>query len=112
MKNGVPPGRLDNAYEEQQCSDSPPEPTLVRRAASYSDFYHVVRAQLVKDGQLRCKKKPGKKNTSWEALALQTEKSHNSTPRSPAIRGTEDDDELLKDAQQEYMYEAGLPQFL
>ncbi|KAG6014081.1 hypothetical protein E4U43_006955 [Claviceps pusilla] len=103
VKNGVPAGRLDNVYEEQQCSDSPPEPTLVRRAASYSDFYHVVRAQLVKDGQLRRKKKPGKKNTSWEALELQTEKSHNPTPRSPAIRDAEDDDELLKDAQQEYM---------
>ncbi|KAG5985170.1 hypothetical protein E4U55_000806 [Claviceps digitariae] len=103
VKNGAPVGRLDNVYEERQCPDSPPEPTLPRRAASYSDFYHVVRAQLVKDGQLRRKKKLGKKSRSWDALALQVEESHNSISRSPAFREAEIDDELLKDAQQDYM---------
>ncbi|KAG6037010.1 hypothetical protein E4U41_005346 [Claviceps citrina] len=102
--NEAQSNRLDNIYEERQDSDSPPEPTLARRAASYSDFYHVVRAQLVKDGQLRRKKKPEKKNRAWEALALQAGNVHDPTSRSPALRETEiDNDKLLKDAQQEYM---------
>ncbi|KAG6011055.1 hypothetical protein E4U21_000086 [Claviceps maximensis] len=103
-KTGAQADRLDNVYEEGKYSYSPPEPTLSRRAASYSDFYHVVRAQLIKDGQLRRKKKPGKKDRSWEALTLQTENPNNPTsPRSPTLGETKIDDELLKDAQQEYM---------
>jgi hypothetical protein len=61
---------LENVFEEPEDTNTPPEPTIIRRAASYSDFYHVVRAQLTKDGQLRRKKKPSKKDRAWEALML------------------------------------------
>lgn len=62
----------------------------------------------MKDGRLRHKKKPERKNRTREALSLQAEEAHNPTFRIPALRETEFDDKLLKDAQQEYMYEPGL----
>lgn len=107
MKGEIQTGRLDNVYEESDDSDSPPEPTLTRRAASYSDFYHVARAQLAKDGQLRRKKKPGKKDRTWEALALQAEKNLDSAFRVPDLHGNEIDHKLLEDSQQDYLYEPG-----
>ncbi|KAG6264179.1 hypothetical protein E4U48_006352 [Claviceps purpurea] len=103
VKNQAQVERLDNVSEEREGSDSPPEPTRARRAASYSDFYHVVRAQLVKDGQWKSKKKTGKKNRSWEALAIQTEKDDDRNLLSSAPGEIDIDDEMLKDAQQEYM---------
>ncbi|GAB0134637.1 hypothetical protein EsDP_00002999 [Epichloe bromicola] len=103
VKGEIQTSRLDNVYEESDDSDSPPEPTLTRRAASYSDFYHVVRAQLAKDGQLRRKKKPGKKDRTWEALALQAEKDLDLTFRVPDLHETEIDHKLLEDSQQDYL---------
>lgn len=56
-------------YEEIENTNTPPEPTLIRRAASYSDFYRVVRAQLHKD-EAHKRKKAAKTERQWEALAL------------------------------------------
>ena len=50
-------------------AEGPPEPTLTKRAASYSDFYRVVRAQLAKDGRAR-KTQAGARGRSREALML------------------------------------------
>ncbi|OAQ92801.1 golgi complex component Cog3 [Purpureocillium lilacinum] len=67
------PKPLENVYEELEDKNTPPEPTLTRRAASYSDFYHVVKAQLAKDRQARKPKKGSRKDRSWEALAVSRE---------------------------------------
>lgn len=42
---------------------------MIRRAASYSDFYRVVRAQLSKD-EAHKKKQTAKKDRQWDALML------------------------------------------
>ncbi|KAJ6441155.1 Sec34-like family protein [Purpureocillium lavendulum] len=73
------PKPLENVYEELEDKNTPPEPTLVKRAASYSDFYHVVTAQLAKDRQARRARKGCTRNRAWEALTLCAE--------APATRG-------------------------
>ncbi|KJZ76785.1 hypothetical protein HIM_03662 [Hirsutella minnesotensis 3608] len=97
---------LENAFEDIESSDTPPEPTLTRRAASYSDFYHVVKAQLAKDGGKRKKKKSGRKNDrGLDALWLACEDKgvlerdqSGSLLSSPTF-----EDELLGASQQEYL---------
>lgn len=61
---------LQDVYEELDPPSTPPEPEVIRRAASYSDFYHVFRAQLDSDGQLKRGKRSFLKNRSLEALML------------------------------------------
>jgi hypothetical protein len=45
----VKPNPLVALFEEPPAPKGPPEATVARRAKSYTDFYHVVRAQLTKD---------------------------------------------------------------
>lgn len=63
------PEALENVYEDIENTNTPPEPTIVRRAASYSDFYHVVKAQIDKDEALR-RKRIARKERQWEGLDL------------------------------------------
>ncbi|KAK4192187.1 putative conserved oligomeric Golgi complex component 3 [Podospora australis] len=60
-------------FEDHEDNNSPPEPTLSRRAKSYSDFYEIVKAQLGStDQQQQQLKKRRRKRTDrkWEALAV------------------------------------------
>lgn len=54
-------GRADplaGLFEETTLVKSPPMATVARRAKSYSDFYRVARAQLLKDSRnIRTKEK-------------------------------------------------------
>ncbi|KID92431.1 Sec34-like protein [Metarhizium guizhouense ARSEF 977] len=95
--------RLDHVFEELEDTNTPPEPTIIRRAASYTDFYYVVRAQLTKDGQRRRKKKPDKKNRAWEALLLRGEDDadRNYSASEPLDQAFER--QLLEESQQEYL---------
>ncbi|TWU78187.1 hypothetical protein ED733_007758 [Metarhizium rileyi] len=95
--------RLDNVFERPEDTDSPPEPTVVRRAASYSDFYQVVRAQLTKDGHLRRKKKPGKRDRAWEALLLRVGDSADREYSAPEPLDNASERQLLVESQQEYL---------
>lgn len=63
---------LKDVFEDLNDRNTPPEPTVIRRAASYSDFYHVVRSQISKDAaQRRRQRKVDRKDRGWEALMLQ-----------------------------------------
>ncbi|KAK2590743.1 Golgi transport complex subunit 3 [Conoideocrella luteorostrata] len=105
VTSNVQTERLDSVFEEPDDANNPPEPTIVRRAASYSDFYHVVRAQLAKEGTSNRKKKSSKKERSWEALALQGEENPATKSLVADSGGNENelDNQLLEDAQQEYL---------
>lgn len=96
---------LENAYENIDDTVTPPEPTLTRRAASCSDFYRVVTAQLAKDGGAQRKKTPGSiKDRSWEALTLCAQTSvieaHDRSDPVPT-------DLAFAASQQEYLYDSG-----
>jgi conserved oligomeric Golgi complex subunit 3 len=43
---------LEGLFEETTRIKSPPKATVARRAKSYSDFYRVARAQLLKDSKI------------------------------------------------------------
>ncbi|KAI6779984.1 Conserved oligomeric Golgi complex subunit-like protein [Emericellopsis cladophorae] len=95
--------KLENVYEDIENTNTPPEPTLTRRAASYSDFYHVVKAQLSKDVSLKKKKAP-KKNRRWESLAL----CENSVARLHQNQGLDLyqpalEEKLLQASQEDYL---------
>lgn len=99
-----PVERLDNVFEELEDTNDPPEPTIVRRAASYSDFYHVVQAQLAKDGQLRRKKRPTKTDRTWEALMLKAGDEVDQRYKVPEPLDEAFENQLIEDSQQEYLY--------
>lgn len=93
---------LENVYEEVELAQGPPEPEVLRRAASYSDFYHVVRAQLHKDNRRR--RKTVKKDRAWEALLLSEQADESRyAQHKPALVPTWPQTELLDTSQQEYM---------
>ncbi|KAH8196663.1 hypothetical protein TruAng_009187 [Truncatella angustata] len=92
---------LGNLYDEADASNDPPEATLTRRAKSYSDFYHVVRAQLSKDAKRRRKKRRDDRDRSFEALSLV--KPEDDTNRRINAPDTPIDDQLLEASQQEYL---------
>ncbi|KHO01012.1 Sec34-like family protein [Metarhizium album ARSEF 1941] len=96
-------GRLENVFEEPEDSDTPPEPTVIRRAASYTDFYHVFRAQLTKDGQLRRKKKPDKKDKAWEVLLLAGGDEPDQKYSTPEPLDQAFEKRLLEESQLEYL---------
>ncbi|EQL01982.1 Sec34-like family protein [Ophiocordyceps sinensis CO18] len=99
-------GPLENVYEEIEDSNTPPEPTLTRRAASYSDFYRVVKAQLAKDGGAKRKKTPSsKRDRGWEALTLCAETSVVAAPDGPdaMLADLAVEDEMLEASQQDYL---------
>lgn len=91
--------QLENVYEEIENTNTPPEPSVPRRAASYSDFYHVVRAQISRDSAAK-RRKPSKKDRQWEALNLPAEASK---PRGRESEG----DRLLEAALDEQLLDAG-----
>lgn len=92
---------LDDLYEEEPYSNSPPEPTIVRRAKSYSSFYDAARSHPSQNGA-KSRRKKRRKDPKWEALDV-------GRPESPYRLNHESllgslSDELLDASQQEYMY--------
>lgn len=85
-------------YEEIENTNTPPEPSVPRRAASYSDFYHVARAQISRDSATK-RRKPSKRDRQWEALMLPLEASK---PRERESGG----DKLLEPALDEQLLDA------
>lgn len=96
--------RIDNVFEEPEDEKSIPEPALVRRAASYSDFYHVVRAQMVKDARTKRKSKSQGRRRTWDALMLQGADDLSKFQPTSLSRNEACDGELIESAQQEYSY--------
>ncbi|KAK7757339.1 Golgi transport complex subunit 3 [Diatrype stigma] len=99
-KQSHTPEPLEDLYEEPPGSNDPPEPTLTRRAKSYSDFYHVVRAQLSKES---AKKKRRKNNKGKTLDALLIEKPEDTIPHREAPQLKSLDRELLETSQREYL---------
>jgi hypothetical protein len=96
-----PPAPMPNVYEEIEDTDTPPEPTVIRRANSYSDFYRVVKEQLSKDTRPRTKK-TDRKSRAWEALFL-SDSSNDVNAHEPSILEPFDE-QLLDASQQQYLY--------
>ncbi|KAK5995676.1 Conserved oligomeric Golgi complex subunit 3 [Cladobotryum mycophilum] len=95
---------LDHVLEEAEDPNTPPEPTLIRRAASYSDFYHVVKAQLSKGSQTKSHKKIDKRDRGWDALALfECNGKALVYDDKPALPTDSLDSQLLEESQQEYL---------
>lgn len=92
---------MQNVYEEIEDTDTPPEPTVLRRASSYSDFYRVVKEQLSKGTRPR-PKKTDKHSRAWEALTLPD--SSQELEKHDAISLESYDEQLLDASQQEYLY--------
>ncbi|KAL7797223.1 Sec34-like family domain-containing protein [Trichoderma ceciliae] len=88
---------LEDVLEEAEHTNDPPQPSLHRRAASYSDFYDVVRAELLKDAQRGPRRKVDKRGRNWEALTLLNENIKREVVPSEPL-----DDRLLEESQQEY----------
>ncbi|KAI1385537.1 Sec34-like family protein [Hypoxylon trugodes] len=91
---------LEQLFEEPETSIDPPEATLSRRAKSYSDFYHVVRAQLSKDAAAK-KRRKKTKDRSLDALMvdkLENDVQTRNIPQSESL-----DTELIEASQQEYL---------
>lgn len=79
---------------------------MIRRAASYSDFYHVAKAQLSKDAIRKQKRRSIKKDRNWDALMLPVNKA--SADRHVEVLNVAFDisgDAFLEASQQEYLYE-------
>ncbi|KAI1805634.1 Sec34-domain-containing protein [Daldinia bambusicola] len=91
---------LEELFEEVETIIEPPEATLSRRAKSYSDFYHVVRAQLSKDAGAKKKRKKGKER-GLEALMV--ERIDTFARDRQLHRLSSLDDELIEASQQEYL---------
>jgi conserved oligomeric Golgi complex subunit 3 len=81
---------------------------VLRRAASYSDFYRVARAQVGRDVVARKQStgKSSKRDRTWEALILSVDDSITSAitfdPTQTALDAYESS--LLDAGQQEYSY--------
>ncbi|KAK7408278.1 Golgi transport complex subunit 3 [Neonectria punicea] len=94
---------MQNVYEEIEDIKSPPEPEVLRRASSYSNFYRVVQEQLLKDERPQ-RKKTNKCNRGWEALNLADSVIEPETLGSHEPQSLVSYDEQLLDAsQQEYL---------
>ncbi|KAJ3524119.1 hypothetical protein NM208_g12179 [Fusarium decemcellulare] len=91
---------MPNVYEEIENTNTPPEPTVIRRASSYSDFYRIIQQQLPKEGRPR-QQKVDKNNRAWEALLLADTGVEVATEEPKGLESY--DDQLLKSSQQEYL---------
>ncbi|KAI1464951.1 Sec34-domain-containing protein [Daldinia caldariorum] len=91
---------LESLFEEAETIIEPPEATLSRRAKSYSDFYHVVRAQLSKDAAAKKKRKKAKER-GLEALMVERIDTFSRDREQPRLSSS--DDELIEASQQEYL---------
>ncbi|CAJ2509425.1 Uu.00g144510.m01.CDS01 [Anthostomella pinea] len=89
---------LDQLFEEPEPTIELPEPTLTRRAKSYSDFYHVVHAQLSKD----VAKKRRRKNKERSLEALMVGKPEDDVRRRAVSPSESLDSELVNASHQEY----------
>ncbi|KAK4198799.1 putative conserved oligomeric Golgi complex component 3, partial [Triangularia verruculosa] len=97
-------GSLPVLFEDQEDTNCPPEPTLSRRAKSYSDFYDIVKAQLGGKSQQK-KKKKGRRirnDRTWDALAV-PESVRTKLPVEQGAHDAELDKELLEASQQEFL---------
>ncbi|KAI9147793.1 oligomeric Golgi complex subunit 3 [Paramyrothecium foliicola] len=96
---------LANVYEEIENTNTPPEPTLLRRPASYSDFYHVVKAQLQKEASVKRRKKAAKRDRAFEALALSIDSAVDEGFESDAafVPVDSSEDSFLEASQQQYV---------
>ncbi|KAK3179966.1 Golgi transport complex subunit 3 [Lecanicillium sp. MT-2017a] len=95
---------LNSVAEDTEEIDAPPEPSLPRRAASYSDFYEVVKAQLHEDGRHRKPKKTSRKNRTWEALMLGGNAPQASSIEQGDVTAADSYDyQLLEGSQREYL---------
>lgn len=96
------PDPLPGPLDDQEDTNSPPEPTLSRRAKSYSDLYDIVTARISRHGPKK-KRKRRRCARSWEALAV----PDSVTARLPREEEEGHDDaletELLRASQQEYL---------
>lgn len=102
-KAGKAPEPISSVFEELKDTKTPPEPTLTRRAASYSDFYRVVKAQLAKDRQ-GPKTKAGSKDRRCEALLLHgTCLANMENSHSPSTCDHVAGHQLLRASQQDYL---------
>ncbi|RYC65900.1 hypothetical protein CHU98_g309 [Xylaria longipes] len=90
---------LQRLLEDPESSTGPPEPTLLPRAKSYSDFYHVVRAQLSKDAAK--KKRRRNREKGLDALMIANPEDSLQTRNSPPSRPM--DAALVDASQQEYI---------
>ncbi|EGY17185.1 uncharacterized protein VDAG_00867 [Verticillium dahliae VdLs.17] len=103
------PEPLSLLLEDPQDNNDPPEPALARRAKSYSDFYHVVRAQLAKDAHKKREDRKRRKDKSLEALMiaanvdnwLAANVDNMPVPRRPVL--DQYNDQLLEASQHEYL---------
>ncbi|RBQ76339.1 hypothetical protein VDGD_00867 [Verticillium dahliae] len=103
------PEPLSRLLEDPQDNNDPPEPALARRAKSYSDFYHVVRAQLAKDAHKKREDRKRRKDKSLEALMiaanvdnwLAANVDNMPVPRRPVL--DQYNDQLLEASQHEYL---------
>ncbi|KAI5466859.1 Sec34-like family-domain-containing protein [Mariannaea sp. PMI_226] len=91
---------LPHVYEDVENSNDPPEPSILRRASSCSDFYRLVQQELPNDGR-EARKKGGKWNRGWEALDLPDSLSEPEDQESTSLASY--DEQLLDASQQEYL---------
>ncbi|KAI0886718.1 Sec34-like family protein [Annulohypoxylon maeteangense] len=92
---------LEGLLEEPETIIGPPEATLSRRAKSYSDFYHVVRAQISKDAAAAKKKRRKTKERNLDALMIEKVENvdrHRTLPQLESF-----DNELIEASQQQYL---------
>jgi hypothetical protein len=81
-------------FEESTLIKSPPKATVARRAKSYSDFYRVARAQLLKDSRnMKVKDKEAATREVYKRKGFQFEDIYDTH-----------EDELLDASQEEFRY--------
>lgn len=85
---------------EEDLDDSPPEPTLLPRSQSFSDYDVLLRAELIDPTPEKHKSKKANKDKSWEALAL--------TSGEDVVR---DEDTTLFDTFQGELLDAGQEEY-
>lgn len=89
----VPP----SIAEPSEFAQDPPKATVARRAASYSDFYHAVRASLEEDQHAyashRLRRRARRRSDIEEPPATELEASYNALP-----------DEILDSSHDKYQY--------
>ncbi|KAK7210457.1 hypothetical protein V2G26_017635 [Clonostachys chloroleuca] len=90
---------IDNVYEEIENTNTPPEATVRRRAASTSDFYRKRTRETTKETR-----SSGRKNRQWEALTLSVgalELENKTNCERPIYAGRSA--ELLEASQEKYL---------
>ncbi|KAI1293168.1 Sec34-like family protein [Xylaria venustula] len=95
---------LERLYEEPDTPIGPPEPTLLPRAKSYSDFYRVVRAQLSKDAAKKKRRRTREKGLDALLIEKPEDTRHaRHARRLLPSRSMSIDAQLVEASQQEYI---------